>query len=287
MLWQIHRFHPDIIHYIHGPTIRSFLVTKALATISPMSATVMSAPRPQLSKWAERLVPLLKPDALLVQSKKESERFSRLGCRVSFLPGGVSLDQFQPSDQQNKVTLRRRHGLHEIRFLVLHVGQITSDRGVSLLADLKRALGDQADFLIVGARTIPPEPELVRQLQESGCLLHLDYAQHIEEFYQMADCYIFPGLGQSPAIEIPLSVLEAMACNLPVLTSPFGGLPDLYTEGDGFAFAASPGEFQAKLRAWLACPPPEVHTRQKVAVLSWEAIADRLSAHYQEVLDTR
>jgi glycosyltransferase involved in cell wall biosynthesis len=55
--------------------------------------------------------------------------------------------------------------------------------------------------------------------------------------YQLADLYVFPTLpGRKGCIEIPLSVLEAMACNIKSACTRFGGLPDIFEEGRGFYF---------------------------------------------------
>jgi len=58
------------------------------------------------------------------------------------------------------------------------------------------------------------------------------YIKKIEEIYQLSDCYIFPITFEGGGISILLSVLEAMACNLPVVTTKFGGLPAIFKGGD-------------------------------------------------------
>ena len=275
------RFRPDVVHYIHGPTVRSFALTKLLSVLSRPGATVMSAPRPSLSRLSERLVPLLKPDLVLVQCARERARFARLGCAVAFLPGGVDLARFCPVSSEEKRDLRGRHGLVESRPLVLHVGQVTEDRGVALLGDVKQRLGAAADVLVVGASTIRPQEGIVRALKASGCLVRLGYVERIEEYYQMADCYVFPGLGRSAAIDVPLTVLEALACDLPVVSSRFGGLPELFAEsGSGLSFASTVDEFVAETETLLARPEGSPGTRELVNAFDWTAIADRLSGYY-------
>ena len=61
---------------------------------------------------------------------------------------------------------------------------------------------------------------------------------NIEEVYALSDCYVFPTppMNKINSIEIPLSVLEAMACNLSVITTKFGALPKVFEEGDGLIF---------------------------------------------------
>ncbi len=58
-----------------------------------------------------------------------------------------------------------------------------------------------------------------------------------------------------------------MACNLPVVTTPFGGLSDCLKEGDGLYFAKSQLELMEKfeLARWLAV----ARTRAKVVSFTW------------------
>ena len=52
----------------------------------------------------------------------------------------------------------------------------------------------------------------------------------------MSDCYVFPTVHKKACIETPLSVLEAMACNLPIVSTRFGALPTIFNEGSGLFF---------------------------------------------------
>ncbi len=68
------------------------------------------------------------------------------------------------------------------------------------------------------------------ELRRAGVLLITHYLPEIVELYQAADAYVFPvppNPADPSAIDLPLSVLEAAACNLPILATRFGALPDL------------------------------------------------------------
>jgi glycosyltransferase involved in cell wall biosynthesis len=62
------------------------------------------------------------------------------------------------------------------------------------------------------------------------------YVPNIEDIYRLSDLYLFLAESDTAAIELPLSVLEAMACNLPVVCRPFGGLRDFFAAGHGLFY---------------------------------------------------
>ncbi|MGB9880592.1 MAG: glycosyltransferase, partial [Anaerolineae bacterium] len=75
------------------------------------------------------------------------------------------------------------------------------------------------------------------------------------------------------AIEMPLSVLEAMSCNLSVITTPFGGLPDFFSEGKGLLYWNGETPLADKINAALSMP---CATRELVEPYTWAATAQAL-----------
>lgn len=101
-----------------------------------------------------------------------------------------------------------------------------------------------------------------------------EYIEKIEEVYQCANCYIFPVFSEGACIEVPLSILEAMACNLPVVTTQFGGLPSLIDEGNGFIYVNNEEEIIPKIVAVKNISEPE--TRNAVKQYSWSNVVKQV-----------
>lgn len=278
---KIREFNPRIIHFVPGPTLKSFVIVRVLKTFCPQAKTVMSATIPALSNFSKRFVPMLKPDLLLTQSNKSEKMFIHLGCRVHFLPNGVDISKFRPVDDRTKRTLRRKYGLDENRPLLLHVGSITKKRNILILNEMRRR--NSIQILVVGSLSIPAEQEAQLSLVKGGCCVIREYIEKIEEVYSMADCYIFPTIDEIASVELPLSVMEAMACNLPIITTRFGALPRLFEEGDGLFYAKSLADFNRLLHKILE-ENVEVRTREKVMPYSWERVGEKLRQLYEEVL---
>jgi len=281
VLKKIKIFMPDVIHYIHGPTPKSFIATKILSLLNPHALTVMSVPKPTVSvgikKW---IVSLLKPHVFLLQSRRNETVFKKSGARVEYLYPGVDLEKFQPVPGPQKKLLRDQYGIDNNKFVVLHVGHITPQRGLKILCDIQKKFSRELQVIVAGALTIESDEQISKTLQDAGCIVWLKYFERIGELYQLSDCYIFPGMHETSAIEIPLTVLEAMACNLPVITDRFGGLPDLFQKGDGLYFVSNEGDLHKALQDLLQ-NTAHINTIEKVRELSWKNVVTRLVTIYE------
>jgi glycosyltransferase involved in cell wall biosynthesis len=70
-----------------------------------------------------------------------------------------------------------------------------------------------------------PEAEVVRDLTSAGVEVRHGRADSLARLYDSAAVYLFPVRPESRgAIELPLTVLEAIARGIPVITTDFGAL---------------------------------------------------------------
>jgi len=72
-----------------------------------------------------------------------------------------------------------------------------------------------------------------------------------------------------------------MACNLPVITDRFGGLPDLFQEGDGLYFISKETDI-LKTLVNLHQNALNVKSREKVRELSWGRVVSQLVTIYEK-----
>ena len=275
--WQrIIAFKPDIVHYLHGPTIRSLFVTKIVGGYC-RAKTVISATHPSFSFIFKPIVRIFRPDMILVQSYKTEEMFKNLGCRVEFLPNGVDIKKFSPVSVDTKAALRIKFGIAPEKFIILHVGHLTKARNLEILNHMGR---DKSQVIVVVSGYFKKDPNLYKSLEQKGCIIWDRYFENIEEIYAMSDCYVFP-VKKGDSIETPLSVMEAMACNLAVITTEFEGLEGIFEEGNGLFFAERKEDFLHSLDTIMK-GKAEVKTREKVLPYSWVNVADKLEKIYTE-----
>lgn len=290
---ELKSFDPDIVHHVPGPSIFSLLITKLLKIHCRKAKTVVSAVHPVFyglrgvrygpyagaSSLLSPLIPLLKPDVVLVQSRQSESFFEKKGCKTAFVPSGVNIAKLTPASPELKRRLRQKYGIDNHTFVIMHVGPLSKGRNVQLLARLK--IGDTTPVLI--GSTENSSPKVIHRLRENGCIVWHEYIECIEEIYQLADCYVFPTIEERSCIEIPLSVLEAMSCNLPVVSTRFGALPRLFEERNGFFYAETEDEFTAHLRNIRN--GVEVTTRASVQHYTWASVSEGIEQIYMSLLN--
>jgi len=278
---RIPGFKPDIIHYVISPSQSGMVIAKWLSALSPGAKTVISAPHPA-SLPSVKWMGLFRPDLVLVQSELSEKMFEALGYRTQFLPNGVDISRFKPVNAEQKHRLRKKYAIAEDKFILLHVASLKRGRNLGILKTLQAM--EQNQVLIIGRCGEHRDEELSRELAGAGCLVKTEYLPKIEEIYALADCYVFPTVDRRYCIETPLSVLEAMSCNLPVVTTPFGALPRIFGEGDGLSFTRQESGFVQNVES-IRKGHIQTRTREKVMPLAWEKIMLSLDEIYGQLLD--
>jgi glycosyltransferase involved in cell wall biosynthesis len=226
------------------------------------------------SPLAQRLLTRIAPDIVFVQSANSKRYLEELGCQAEVVPSGVDTDTFRPVAPGRRAELRAKYGISTELPVVLHAGHLNAGRGITTLADL--AATRRCQPVLVASTSTSQDPDLERELREAGVIVFSTYQPNVEELYQLANCYLFPVRSSQSAIEVPLSVLEALACDLPVVTTPFGGLPRMFAgiTHPGLVFTDSPcGLVAETLRICRSRVPG---TRELAVPYSWDAVASRL-----------
>lgn len=272
------RFRPDVVCYIPSAsaTLYSFLRCRALKLYWPDARVIMVSLQPRHYGWLTgKLIHRLAPGLIFVQDRSSAMQLYNLGCKVQLLPSGVDLDKFNPVTASRKVELRLKYGLQPDAFTVLHAGHIKTERGIELLSQVRRKYG--AQVVLVGS-SLPDNEKagLAKRLREEGVVIFDKFLSDIQELYQLSDCYLFPVFANHASIGMPLSVLEAMACNLPVVTVRYGSLSRFFEGGEGL--------FYADTADGLLETIGEVkrnngyQTRRKVLPYSWSKVAASILA---------
>jgi len=198
------------------------------------------------------------------------KKLSTFGCWVKLVPSGVDLERFHPITEERKLGLWSKYGVDADKFAILHVGH--RNRNIQILKELQR---DNNKVLVVGSTSTEQDEDLVDELRIAGVRVVTTYLQNIDEIYQLSDCYVFPVTSETASIEVPLSVLEAMACNLPVVTTRYGGLSTMFNgEGNELFFVEKLKDLSNKVEKVKKFNYSE--TRRMIEPYSWGEVAKRI-----------
>ena len=167
------------------------------------------------TKVPEWLIERCSQEALLadcVLSPSEYVRHSLIAngvepARIAALPFGVDPERFQPRPEGTEKTFR-----------VLFVGQLSQRKGIKYLLEAFRNLRlPSAELVLVGNVAGSGK----------GLLRYRDMFQHIpnvpraevHHWFERADVFVYPSLHEGSA----LAIYEALACGLPIITTPNSG----------------------------------------------------------------
>lgn len=276
---QIRAFRPDTMVYIPTAcaTPASLVRARMLRQYWPTARMIMITlqPRPYSQQARSLIRHLLSPvrgrtcpDWLLAQSLSTSETLASLGGRTALLPPAVDTVRFRPCAPEEKARLRRQYGLPVSPRIVTHVGHLKAAR--SLDAFLALAQLPNLHGLVVASTSTAQDEQVKARLIAAGVTVVDSYVPEVEDIYRLSDVYLFLATDPNAAIEMPLSVLEAMATNLAVVCTPYGGLPDAFGAGQGVYYWNGLAELMPVLDTALNSP---VSTRSLVEDKTWSAAA--------------
>jgi len=155
--------------------------------------------------------------------------------RVNYIPHGVDLTRFRRPDLGERDELRREFGWPIDRPIVLFVGRLSREKGVSDLMDAWR-IADRGDAMLVlvgpDMTGHPWDAGAAARafVQANGLAASVRFEGGVDDparFYRAADVFVQPSHFEA----LGNTALEAMASGLPVVTSGVGGLADFCTDG--------------------------------------------------------
>lgn len=134
-----------------------------------------------------------------------------------------------------------------------------------------------------------PAERLARELGIWGKIRFLGKQEPIEEVLSIADVFLIPSGSET----FGLAALEAMACNVPIVSSDIGGLPELNVDGET-GFLCPLGDIDAmteKTRAILSDDALQQHLaegarRRAVEMFDQDRIVPMYEAYYEQALQT-
>jgi glycosyltransferase involved in cell wall biosynthesis len=199
---------------------------------------------------------LAKADAFSAISSDIAKEFSSSGIdpnRIRVIPNSVDTSRFLPATHERKMALRRKLGLSPEATIVIYTGRLVSYKGLPLLLCVWRDICQKHKdvfLLLVGTGGLGIqncEDELKSYTRENNLeqkVLFTGSVQNVPDYLQAADIFAFP----TEEDAFPSSLIEAMACALPVVTTPVGAIKSIVKDGQN-GMVIQPGDHQQLLEA--------------------------------------
>jgi glycosyltransferase involved in cell wall biosynthesis len=199
---------------------------------------------------------LRRADGFVAISSDIAYELASCGVRADHiysLPNSVDTTRFAPVGDRKKAELRRRLKLPQHDVIVIFTGRLVSYKGLPLLLRVWEQVRREhvhATLLLVGSGGLDIhncEDELRAYVQAHGMQATVQFTgdvENVHEYLQASDIFIFPTEKEAFGI----SLIEAMACGLPVIATPTGGIKDILSHGlNGLVVPA--GDFQQLYQA--------------------------------------
>ena len=200
-----------------------------------------------------------KMDRVIAMTKTIHTEYLNMGVpesNIVDIPNGVDVPRFQSTRDSHQV--RKSYGISEDSLFILTVGRNDPKKGLDAIPSIARILkqrGIRFDWRIVGRGTHELDPLIrkegvsnsVHTLPEIGPSLPSDASSKFPQvpgddliaLFQIADVFVFPS-----RLELfPQVVIQAMAANLPVVTTNAPGCGDV-TEHDVNGLIAAPDDVE-------------------------------------------
>ncbi len=272
-----HRANPKVVT-LHGSHARNVLQEKGQLVGSAYCL-------------AERYS-LRRNDRVMSVSKANEEFYTRrypwLGKKLVHVPQGVDADVFKPLD---KGQARDRFGLADEDIIVLFAGRSEREKRIDLLIEsferLQR-LEPKAKLLIVGDGR---EKIHLKSLVTRKGLERVSFRDSVprSEMPWLLNCAdVFALLSSHEGL--PLAVLEALSCGIPVVATGVGDIPRFVRDGKTGRIVrdAEPSSIADALFEVITQGAKLSQACRDVALgCSWDSVADILIDLYEEVRNER
>lgn len=228
------------------------------------------------SYMTDTLITINKEDYVLAKNKMKAKN-------VVYIPGiGIDLNKF--NNRNGETDLRENLGCKANDIMLLSVGELSERKNheviIKALAELKR---DNIKYFIVGKGHLEAYlNKLILKNNLNNNVKLLGFRNDVDKLLNAADIFVFPSIQEG----LPVALMEAMACGLPVIASEIRGNTDLIENGKG-GFLIPPMDIQGFADCInTAVSTPEVlknmhnYNLQKIKCFSAETVLSKITDIY-------
>ena len=229
-------------------------------------------------------------DLLLTINGEDHRRAKTFHAKRTELVNGVGIDlsRFAEATEQQKAQVRRELGLREGDIFAFTAGNLDPGKNQRTLHQAVKLLDDPRVHLVLAGNG-PLRGELEQLAGELGIADRIHFLGFRRDVYRLcssADLFLFASRREG----LSVSVMEAMACGLPIAASGIRGNTDLIDSGRG-GFLLPPDDakgFADAIRQILEEPQirerMKRHNLEKIRRYSIEAVTEQMARLYESMM---
>lgn len=229
-------------------------------------------------------------DLLLTMNGEDHRRAQTFRAKRTEMINGVGIDlsRFTEADPDQRAQIRTELGLQEGDTFAFTVGNVIPRKNQAVLIRAVKELRDPSFHLFIAGDGPLEETlrELSRELGVEKQVHLLGFRRDVYRLSSAADLFLFSSRQEG----LSVSVMEAMACGLPIVASSIRGNTDLIDPGLG-GFLVEPDDaagFADGIRRILADPDSrermKAHNLEKIRNYSSEAVLQQMARLYESVM---
>ena len=255
---------PIVIHTFHGHVFHSYF--------NPIKTHIYKYIEKKLAKKSTSII------AISPIQKHELSRIHKICSpeKIKVIPLGFDLQKFQKNYTQNRIDIRKQYQLNENQVAIAITGRLTKIKNHHFFLDIAEKLLEQGEknarFFIVG------DGELKNEITQRVNEINQKYGEYIELTSWILDIATFnSGMDiaclTSDNEGTPVSLIEAQASNLPVISTDVGGVKDIMKEGET-GYIVEKGNLQEYVQK-LGILIKNKELRAKFASNGWPFVKER------------
>jgi len=203
--------------------------------------------------------------------------------KIYTIPLGFDLNKFQENRETKRVNFRTKYQLHESEIAIGIIGRLTAIKNHNLFFDVLKIISKNSTkkiraFIIGDGELMSELKSKANEIENKSELIRFEFTSWITNIAE-----ILPGLDIVALTSFnegtPVSLIEAQAANVPVISTNVGGVADVLLNGktgfviDGF----EPAAYAEKLRILIE----DEEIRKNMSQNGWIHVKDKF--HYERL----
>jgi len=195
------------------------------------------------------------------------------------IQNGIDTDLSNIEYHKTRIKIREELNINNKKKVLISVGRLVKQKGYPILIDaLKKLSLERDDFVSIILGGGEDRESLEKMVIEVGLekkVLFLGNKQNVREYLVASDIFVMPSLFEG----LPLSLLEAMSCGLPVVATSVGGVPEVITDSSlGLLVEENnPEDLLGKIKYLLSLPKEDL---EEMGIVGRKRIQENFSINH-------